>query len=119
MLPGVLKTNVSAVTLAAASTFPGLLLHLWEGLVPDTCLGMRRVGERAITINWQDGPVAGMAYAAQSLHSSLLSKACQQMREKWDTRPRLLLPSFYTGENQVMVGLKHTQDSNSGLLISM
>lgn len=82
VLPGVLKTNVSAVTLAAASTFPGLLLHLWEGLIPDTCLGMRRVGERNITINWQALPVAGMAYAAQSLHTSLLSKACQQTKRK-------------------------------------
>lgn len=48
-----------------------------------------------------------------------LAKPASKRREKWDTRPLLLLSSFYTSENQVMVGLRHTQDSNSGLLISM
>ena len=38
---------------SSATTFPCLHLNVWEGLCLDTCMGMRGIGQRAITINWQ------------------------------------------------------------------
>lgn len=101
------------VILPSAMTFPCLPPNLWEVLGPDICTETGAVREKATATNSKAQPMEGMALCrSQPVCFLPLARSDRKKGEKWGIRWLLLQSPFYRWEDQGMVGLRYSQDSN-------